>query len=174
MSPQRGASTSLLYVCSTSRPETGDDHKVRTLKHLVDDLRTRRPHSPSSITRSSKRLEKQLEDFDEAEYRQLESLRELFEFLDDIVPQRHDGRYERCRTSQSDEHDKEVLPPSDVPTRIIPRRAATKKVDMTPIRLEGDDDEDEKNDVDEPTPVPRSKRRVAACVSLLAAYFLEL
>ncbi|KAH9039674.1 kinase-like domain-containing protein [Lactarius hengduanensis] len=46
---------------------------------------------------------------------------------------------------------------------------------MTPIRLEGDDDEDGKNDVDdESTPVPRSKRRATVCESLLAAYFLEL
>ena len=34
----------------------------------------------------SKRFEKQLEDFNEMEYRQLQSLQELFEFLDDIMP----------------------------------------------------------------------------------------
>jgi hypothetical protein len=49
---------------------------------------------------------------------------------------------------------------------------------MTPIRLEGDDDEEgdgggdddeeEEDDDDESTPVPRSKRRTAACVSMLA------
>lgn len=56
----------------------------------------------------------------------------------------------------------------------------TKKIDMTPIRLEGDDDdegygddgdggsdEDEDEDEDEEsTPVPRSKRHVARCVFL--------
>ena len=75
-------------------PETGDDDKVRTLKLLVQNLRTRRPPREASAQAAlakfenalSKRFEKQLEDFDEAEYRQLESLRELFEFLDDIVP----------------------------------------------------------------------------------------
>ena len=74
--------------------ETGDDDKVRTLKLLVENLRTRRPPREASALAAlakfdnalSKRFEKQLEDFDEAEYRQLESLRELFEFLDDIVP----------------------------------------------------------------------------------------
>ena len=54
----------------------------------------------------------------------------------------------------------------------------TKKVDMTPIRLEGDEDEDGEiendeedhdEDDDESTPVPRSKRRAAACVSILVA-----
>jgi condensin complex subunit 3 len=75
-------------------PETADDDKVRTLKLLVTNLRTRRPPREASAqaalakfdTALSKRFEKQLEDFDEAEYRQLESLRELFAFLDEIVP----------------------------------------------------------------------------------------
>ncbi|KAI9449685.1 nuclear condensing complex subunit [Lactarius psammicola] len=220
-------------------PETGDDDKVRTLKLLVENLRTRRPPREASALAAlvkfdnalSKRFEKQLEDFDEAEYRQLESLRELFEFLDDIVPLDEDEdeedeapstkkrgarkrrsesvttdatsadegartpprgkggkarskygptRYRvrrniRRRTSQSDEDDGDdeeaSPPPTVVPTRTMPRRAATKKVDMTPIRLEGDDDEDERNDDDEnneddeddeSTPVPRSKRRAVA------------
>jgi hypothetical protein len=61
---------------------------------FVQNLRTRRPPREASAQAAlakfdnalSKRFEKQLEDFNEAEYRQLESLRELFEFLDDIVP----------------------------------------------------------------------------------------
>jgi len=75
-------------------PETDDDDKVRTLKLLVHNLRTRRPPRDASALAAlvkfdgalSKRFEKQLEDFGEAEYRQLESLKELFEFLDEIVP----------------------------------------------------------------------------------------
>ena len=34
----------------------------------------------------SKKYEKQLEDFSEDQYRQLEYLKEMFEFLDDIIP----------------------------------------------------------------------------------------
>jgi hypothetical protein len=50
---------------------------------------------------------------------------------------------------------------------------------MTPIRLEGDeedevdggdDDEDDEDEDDESTPVPPSKRRTAACVSMLAFF----
>jgi len=75
-------------------PETDDDDKVRSLKLLVHNLRTRRPPREVSAQAAlakfdnalSKRFEKQLEDFNEAEYRQLESLRDLFTFLDDIVP----------------------------------------------------------------------------------------
>jgi condensin complex subunit 3 len=75
-------------------PETDDDDKVRTLKLLVHNLRARRPPRDASALASlvkfdgalSKRFEKQLEDFNEAEYRQLQSLQGLFEFLDDIVP----------------------------------------------------------------------------------------
>lgn len=79
-------------------PETDDDDKVRTLKLLVHNLRTRRPPRDASALASlvkfdgalSKRFEKQLEDFNEAEYRQLQSLQGLFEFLDDIVPLNED------------------------------------------------------------------------------------
>ena len=58
------------------------------------------------------------------------------------------------------------------------KSSRTKKIDMTPIRLEGDDDDegdgddgdggsDEDEDEDEEsTPVPRSKRHVARCVFL--------
>jgi len=181
--------------------ETDDDDRVRTLKLLVHNLRTRRPPRDASAQAAlvkfdgvlSKRFEKQLEDFNEAEYRQLQSLQELFEFLDDIVPVDEDedeegevptakkraarkrrsesvttdststagewarnlpraksgkAKSKRRRTSQSgDEEDgDDVLegsPPSAIPTRTMPRRAATKKVDMTPIRLEGDEDDND-------------------------------
>lgn len=35
----------------------------------------------------SKKYKQQLEDFNEDEYRQLEYLKDLFEFLDDIIPE---------------------------------------------------------------------------------------
>lgn len=38
----------------------------------------------------SKKFVKQLEDFDEDEYRKLEELKDLFEFLDDIIPEDDD------------------------------------------------------------------------------------
>lgn len=34
----------------------------------------------------TKKFEKQLEDFNEEEYRQLENLKEMFEFLDEVIP----------------------------------------------------------------------------------------
>jgi condensin complex subunit 3 len=75
-------------------PETDDDDKVRTLKLLVRNLCSRRPPRDASALAAlvkfdstlSKRFEKQLEDFNESEYRQLQSLQELFKFLDDIMP----------------------------------------------------------------------------------------
>jgi condensin complex subunit 3 len=78
--------------------ETDDDDKVRTLKLLVHNLRMRRPPRDASALAAlvkfdgalSKRFEKQLEDFNESEYRQLQSLQELFEFLDDIMPLNED------------------------------------------------------------------------------------
>jgi condensin complex subunit 3 len=80
-------------------PETDDDDRVRTLKLLVRNLCTRRPPRDASALAAlvkfdsvlSKRFEKQLEDFNESEYRQLQSLQELFKFLDDIMPLDEDG-----------------------------------------------------------------------------------
>ncbi|KAH9991933.1 nuclear condensing complex subunit [Russula vinacea] len=204
--------------------ETDDDDKVRTLKLLVHNLRTRRPPRDASALAAlvkfdgafSKRFEKQLEDFNESEYRQLQSLQELFEFLDDIMPLDEDedgdedeeapaakkraarkrrsesvtsdatsimeewavtpprgksgkAKSKRRRTSQSEDDEDEDnavqgSPPSALPTRSMPRRAATKKIDMTPIKLDGDDDGDDGDgdgDEDEDgelTPVPRFKR----------------
>ena len=93
-------------------PETIDDDKIRTLKLLLHNIRAvgislinymesllnlasqRRPlrdiASKNAFTKFetaiSKKFEKQLEDFNEEEYRNLEHLQELFEFLDDIIP----------------------------------------------------------------------------------------
>ncbi|KAH8101082.1 nuclear condensing complex subunit [Cristinia sonorae] len=75
-------------------PETIDDDKIRTLKLLMHNLRNRRPLREASSKNAfnkfeatlTKKFEKQLEAFDETEYRQLEHLKELFEFLDDIIP----------------------------------------------------------------------------------------
>ena len=96
-------------------PPEIDDDKIRTLKLLIHNLRLVRRLSPRQSwkyrltdlrwqrrplrdtasnnafnrfdTSISKKYEKQLEDFNEEEYRQLESLKELFEFLDDIFPE---------------------------------------------------------------------------------------
>jgi condensin complex subunit 3 len=38
-------------------------------------------------TAVSKKFEKQLQDFNEDEYRKLEELKDLFEFLDEIIPE---------------------------------------------------------------------------------------
>ncbi|TCD67325.1 hypothetical protein EIP91_000246 [Steccherinum ochraceum] len=75
-------------------PETIDDDKIRTLKLLMHNIRARRPirdaASRNAFTKFeialNKKFEKQLEAFNEEEYRQLEQLKGLFEFLDDIIP----------------------------------------------------------------------------------------
>lgn len=82
-----------LYV-----PDTVDDDQIRTLKLLMHNVRLRRPLR-GTITNSAltkfettitKKFEKQLEDFDEEEYRKLEQLQELFKFLDKIIPEDDD------------------------------------------------------------------------------------
>ncbi|KAL6308311.1 nuclear condensing complex subunit [Sparassis latifolia] len=73
-------------------PEAVDDDKIRTLKLLTHNLRSRRPLRDTTSHNAfikfdntiSKKFEKQLEDFSEDDYRQLEYLKELFEFLDEM------------------------------------------------------------------------------------------
>ncbi|KAJ7284629.1 nuclear condensing complex subunit [Mycena rebaudengoi] len=79
-------------------PDEVDDDKIRTLKLLMHTLTLRRPFR-EAVTKNafnkfdatiSKKFEKQLEDFNEEEYRKMEELKELFEFLDDIIPEDDD------------------------------------------------------------------------------------
>ena len=112
-------------------PETDDDDKVRTLKLLVHNLRTRRPPRDASAVAAlakfddalSRRFERQLEDFNEAEYRQLESLQELFGFLDDIMP--------------LDEDEEEVEAPASKKRGARKRRSVSVTTDATSTADEG-------------------------------------
>ncbi|KAI0941839.1 hypothetical protein AcV7_002413 [Taiwanofungus camphoratus] len=73
-------------------PDILDDDKLRTLKLLTHNLRSRRPLRDTASQNAfvkfdsaiSKKFERQLEGFSEEEYRQLENLKGLFEFLDEI------------------------------------------------------------------------------------------
>ncbi|KAJ6570219.1 nuclear condensing complex subunit [Mycena vulgaris] len=79
-------------------PDEVDVDKIRTLKLLMHTLNLRRPLRDTTTNNAfkkfdasiSKKFEKQLEDFDEDEYRKLEELKDLFEFLDDIIPEDDD------------------------------------------------------------------------------------
>ncbi|KAM6503308.1 Nuclear condensing complex subunit [Amanita muscaria] len=80
-------------------PDTVDDDKIRTLKLLIHSVQTRRPLRDATSnnalrkfdTAISKKFETQLEGFSEEEYRKLSELQELFEFLDDIIPEDDEG-----------------------------------------------------------------------------------
>jgi len=75
-------------------PDVVDDYRIRSLKLLMDNLRARRPLRDFACntaftkfeTTISKKFEKQLQHFTEEEFRKLEELNELFEFLDSIIP----------------------------------------------------------------------------------------
>lgn len=96
-------------------PDSVDDDKIRRLRLLIYKLRTvslagkifnsstkveltlSRQNRPIQDTTTNnaftkfetavlKKYEKQLEDFSEEEYRKLESLQELFDFVDSIIP----------------------------------------------------------------------------------------
>ncbi|KAJ7178845.1 nuclear condensing complex subunit [Mycena crocata] len=79
-------------------PDEVDVDKVRTLKLLMHTLLLRRPLQDATTNTAfkkfeasiSKKFQKELEDFNEEEYRKLEELKDLFEFLDDIIPEEED------------------------------------------------------------------------------------
>ncbi|KAF8207192.1 nuclear condensing complex subunit [Mycena galopus ATCC 62051] len=81
-----------------SIPEEVDVDKIRTLKLLIDNVSTRRPLGDATANNAlkkfdaaiQKKFEKELEGFSEAEYREFNKLQELFDFLDDIIPEDDD------------------------------------------------------------------------------------
>ncbi|EDR03702.1 chromosome condensation complex protein [Laccaria bicolor S238N-H82] len=75
-------------------PDKIDDDEIKRFKVLISNLRERHPVRDATSKTAfnkfegmiAKKFEKQLEGFDSEEYRKLESLQELFAFLDDIIP----------------------------------------------------------------------------------------
>ncbi|KIJ99866.1 hypothetical protein K443DRAFT_132899 [Laccaria amethystina LaAM-08-1] len=75
-------------------PDNIDDDDIKRFKLLISNLRERHPVRDATSKTAfnkfevmiAKKFEKQLEGFDSEEYRKLESLQELFAFLDEIIP----------------------------------------------------------------------------------------
>ncbi|KAF8524376.1 nuclear condensing complex subunit [Hysterangium stoloniferum] len=86
-------------------PDEVDEDKIRTLKLLVNTLQQRRPAKDATTKNAiikfdnavTKRFAAQLEGFNEDDFRKLEDLKELFEFLDEVM--------------SSDEEDDNDMPP---------------------------------------------------------------
>ncbi|KAL4262617.1 CND3 (condensin subunit 3) family protein [Pleurotus pulmonarius] len=74
-------------------PDEADQSKLRGLRLLIHSLIKRRPVNDASAKNAALKFEtafckkyEQLEGFSEAEYRQYGELKELFDFLDDLIP----------------------------------------------------------------------------------------
>ncbi|KAK0220231.1 nuclear condensing complex subunit [Armillaria fumosa] len=75
-------------------PDNVDDNDLRTLKMLLFRLQSRQPVKDTTAKNAinkfeatlSKKFESQLANFSEQEYRELDELKELFTFLDDLIP----------------------------------------------------------------------------------------
>ncbi|PSR90834.1 hypothetical protein PHLCEN_2v4803 [Hermanssonia centrifuga] len=146
-------------------PDKVDDDKIRTLKFLMDNLSSRRPLRDSAAknafakfeTAISKKFDAQLADFNEEEYRQLEYLQELFEFVDDIIPNdaeeeeapKRRGGKKRSVSVVSDMTSTTSAPSGDESTP-PPRRKSNGKGKAKRRRLSQSDDES-----DEETPTER-------------------
>ncbi|KAJ8693485.1 chromosome condensation complex Condensin, subunit G [Pleurotus ostreatus] len=87
-------------------PEEADQSKLRGLRLLIHSLIKRRPVNDVSAKNAAAKFEtafckkyEQLEGFSEAEYRQYGELKDLFDFLDDLIP------------LSGDEEDADLKPP---------------------------------------------------------------
>ncbi|KAF9648455.1 ARM repeat-containing protein [Thelephora ganbajun] len=76
-------------------PEVVDENKIKTLKLLIYNVQSRRPPREAAAKNAlakfdatiSNKYSAQLESFSEEDCRKLEYLKDLFEFLDDIIPE---------------------------------------------------------------------------------------
>ncbi|KAF8494799.1 nuclear condensing complex subunit [Gautieria morchelliformis] len=120
-------------------PDEADEDKIRTLKLLLTTLQRRRPlrdtTSKNAMLRFDKALTKRfaqpLEGFNEDDFRKLEDLKELFEFLDEF---------------KSDDEDGEAFPPP-------PGKRAARSQSVSTSAPSDDDDFEVK------TPASRSKSK---------------
>ncbi|KXN87323.1 Condensin complex subunit 3 [Leucoagaricus sp. SymC.cos] len=152
---------SKLYV-----PDAVDDALIRRLKLYIDTVKSHRPlkdtTSRNALTKFDalicKKFEKQLE-FKEEELRKLEELQDLFEFLDDIIPEddgelvdlepKRRGRKRRSTSVASTATEGEVTS----------HDSSRGKKGKKRRRLSGDDDESEEEE-EQGTPQPAVKKRV--------------
>ncbi|KAJ6460347.1 nuclear condensing complex subunit [Mycena vitilis] len=156
-------------------PDEVDVDKVRTLKLLIDNVSSRRPLGDSVAKNALKKFEstivkkfeKELEGFSEADYRQFEKLKDLFDFLDDIVPDDDDetinsevkkkGKKRRSGsiTSNTTDRDDDVSVASSRRGKSKPK---TKKRRLSTSDDEESDFDDDDNGTAKGTPPPPTRR----------------
>ncbi|THH31051.1 hypothetical protein EUX98_g3136 [Antrodiella citrinella] len=156
-------------------PDVVDDDKVRTLKLLIHNVRARRPlrdvTSKNAFNKFeatlTKKFEKQLEAFDEAEYRELEHLKGLFEFLDDIIPISDDEEVEppkkrgtrksafSCDEKSSTGSRPRTSKGKSKAKAVNAKKAVTKSMKPPDSSTDDEGDDDADDDEGEMTPPPR-------------------
>ncbi|KAH7887136.1 nuclear condensing complex subunit [Phlebopus sp. FC_14] len=142
-------------------PDNVDDDKIRTLKLLIHTLSSRRPLRDTTAKNAfskfdaaiSKKYAEKLADFSEEEYRQLEHLKELFVFLDDIIPLDDGEEIEFPRTRTRKRRSESII--TDTTTSSAPedgsvtsaasgsKKKGKGKVKQSKRRVSGSDDESE-------------------------------
>lgn len=155
-------------------PDTADDDKIRTIKLLIYNLGTRRPLRDTVAKNAlakfdaslSKKYADKLADFSEEEYRQLAALKDLFEFLDDIIPvdegeeielpkTRARKRRSRSMTTDTTTSGAEEGSPATSAASSSKPRSKGKGKQSKRRRVSGSDDDSDDHFLDnDPTPAP--------------------
>ncbi|KAF9008698.1 nuclear condensing complex subunit [Cyathus striatus] len=147
-------------------PDKVDDDEIRKLKLVIYNVMQRRPLQDVAANKAvakfdsiiSEKFAQQLEDFSEEDYKKLENLKDLFDFLDSIIPEDDEvvevvpkkrGRKRRPQSVASTSTEAESQ--ANYSTKEKPRRNAKRR------RISGSDGEDVDS---ENTPVPSAPTRV--------------
>ncbi|KAF4583522.1 hypothetical protein EYR38_002274 [Pleurotus pulmonarius] len=158
-------------------PDEADQSKLRGLRLLIHSLIKRRPVNDVSAKNAALKFEtafckkyEQLEGFSEAEYRQYGELKELFDFLDDLIPLSGDeddgdskppkGKKRRSGSVVSVSTDGEMI--SGATSRSSRSgQGKAKKPRYSQSELDSDDEEDLRRAVTPPPRQARPKRAAA-------------
>ncbi|KAJ7056620.1 nuclear condensing complex subunit [Mycena amicta] len=146
--------------------EIEDTDRIRSLHLLITHINLRRPVKDTTAnnalkkfdTKFRKQFERQLEGFSEEEYRKMEQLKELFDFLDDIIPD--DDEDEAPKKGRKRRSDSIVSATDDDAVSVASSKRAKSKPKAKRRRLSTSDDEDSNSDNNtiRGTPPPRRRR----------------
>ncbi|KAL0960147.1 hypothetical protein HGRIS_011782 [Hohenbuehelia grisea] len=156
-------------------PDEVEATKLRELKLLLHGCRSRRPLRDATSknalakfdTMISKKFEKQLEGFDEQEYRKYEELKSLFAFLDDIFPEDDDDEADldaakKRKKRRSDSIISASTEGEDASVASSSTRNSKGKVTAKRPRMSRSEDGSDDEDNDTPPPPRRARPQRAA------------
>ncbi|KAF7312107.1 Peptidase A1 domain-containing protein [Mycena indigotica] len=145
--------------------EVADTDRVYTLRLLISHVNLYRPVKDATANNAlkkfdakiGKQFEKQLGGFSEEDYRKMEQLKDLFEFLDDVIPD--DDEEDAPKKGRKRRSDSIMSTTDDDTASVASSRRTRAKPKSKKRRLSTSDDEDSDSDRDTVRGTPPPPRR---------------